>query len=128
MVVHSIAQMTAVVLGTASLAHTHPWIAVGVWGGKAAVMYAFKLAQQDFSCYVPISGPVGVLTSLVMRLVEQLAEVSDLGLFYMRHPESMWCVLWWFGKVFPWMLLARVLAHLLEHRDSRTVHKAGAVG
>jgi hypothetical protein len=33
--------------------------------------------------------------------------VSDLGLFTLaRHPQEMGCGLWWFGKLWPWLLLA----------------------
>ncbi len=58
MVVHAFAQMAALVplagTGTAaSLAHIHPWIEIGVWGGKIAMPVmltlrsSLKLAQQQ---------------------------------------------------------------------------------
>jgi hypothetical protein len=42
--------------------------------------------------------------------------VSDIGLFaYARHPYEMGCWLWWFGRMWPWLLL---LASLLMRRST----------
>jgi hypothetical protein len=105
--VHSFAQVAAAALGTASLAHIHPWIAVCTWGGKLAAMYALKTAQRDLSWFYPVCGLWGILLALAARSIEMI--VSDLGLLYFRHPDNMGCVQWWFGQMWPWMLLATAI-------------------
>ncbi len=47
MFLNSFTQMAVAVIGTASLAHVDPNIAMGAWCGRFALMYAFKLVRRD---------------------------------------------------------------------------------
>jgi hypothetical protein len=70
-------------------------------------MYALKTAQRDLSWFYPVCGLWGILLALAARSIEMV--VSDLGLLYLRHPDNMGCVQWWFGQMWPWMLLATAI-------------------
>jgi hypothetical protein len=109
MFINAFAHMGALVIGTASLAHIDPKIAMGAWCGRVAMMYAFKLARLDLSYYPPIRGLPGVvIAATIARPTVML--VSDLGLFaYARHPYEMGCVQWWFGRLWPWLLLVAAI-------------------
>jgi hypothetical protein len=105
MIVISFAQMAAAILGTVSLAHIHLWLAAGAWGGKLAIVYVVKLARADFFYYPRLPTPLAVFAAVFARFAVMV--ISDLGLFTLaRHPQEMGCGLWWFGKLWPWLLLA----------------------
>jgi hypothetical protein len=107
-------QLSAVALATAILVDDDPNIAVYAWCGRAVVMYSWKLLRREFSYYLPIGGIGGVLVTVVTRAAMML--VSDIGLFaYARHPYEMGCWPWWFGRIWPWLLL---LASLLMRRST----------
>ena len=72
------------------------------------MVYAIKLARQDFSYYPPIRGLPGVLIAAVTRPAVML--VSDFGILaYARHPHEMGCAQWWFGRLWPWLLLVSAI-------------------
>jgi hypothetical protein len=105
MFVNSFAQMAALAISTASLAHIDPNIAMGAWCGRWAMMYTVKVARRDLSYYPPIRGVPGVM---IAALIERPAVMflCDAGLYaYGRHPHEMGCMQWWFGRLFPWLLL-----------------------
>ena len=105
MAVCSFAQMAAAVLGTVSLAHIHVWLAAGAWGGKLVIVYVVKLAQRDIYYFPRLPTALAITVALVARFGTML--VSDLGLFALaRHPHNLGCGLWWFGKLWPWLLLS----------------------
>jgi hypothetical protein len=109
MFLNSFFQMSAVVLGTASLAHFDAKIAAGMWCGRLAMVYAIKLARQDFAYYLPIRGLPGVLIAgLVVRPCDTF--LCGIGLYlYAGHPYGVGCVQWWFGRVWPWLLLVTAI-------------------
>ncbi len=105
MFLNSFAQMAAAVIGTASLAHIDPNIAMGVWCGRFAMMFTVKLARRDFSYYLPIRGLPGVIIAAFLARSATMF-LSDVGLYaYGRHAKEMGVVLWWFGRLWPWLLL-----------------------
>jgi hypothetical protein len=109
MFINAFTQMAALVIGTASLAHIDPKIAMGAGCGRLAMMYAFKLARRDLSYYPPIRGLTGVVIAATFARPAVML-VSDLGLFaYARHPYEMGCVQWWFGRLWPWLLLVAAI-------------------
>jgi hypothetical protein len=109
MFLNSFAQMAALAISTASLAHINPNIAMGVWGGRFAMMYTVKLARRDFSYYFPIRGLPGIVLAafLARPCVNFLCDVGLLA--YGRHPHEMGCLLWWFGRLWPWLLLVAAI-------------------
>jgi hypothetical protein len=105
MFLNSFTQMAAAVIGTASLAHIDPTIAMGAWCGRFAMMYAVKLARQDFSYYLPIRGLPGIVLAAFIARPTTIF-LGDVGLLaYGRHAYEMGCALWWFGRLWPWLLL-----------------------
>jgi hypothetical protein len=109
MFVNSFTQMAALAISTASLAHFDPNIAMGVWCGRFAMMYTVKLARRDFSYYLPIRGLPGVITAFLARLCVMF--LGDAGLYACgRLPQEMGCALWWFGRLWPWLLLVATIA------------------
>jgi hypothetical protein len=74
------------------------------------MMYVLKLARRDFSFHLPIRGLPGVAVAAILARPPVML-VTDLGLFaYGRHPYEMGCVQWWFGRLWPWLLLATCIA------------------
>jgi hypothetical protein len=109
MFLNSFTQMAVVVIGTASLAHIDPKIAMGAWCGRFAMMYAVKLARQDLSWYVPIRGLPGVIISAFLERPATMF-LGDVGLWaFGRHAYEIGCVLWWFGRLSPWLLLVAAI-------------------
>jgi hypothetical protein len=105
MFLNSFTQMAALAISTASLAHTDMNFAIGAWCGRSAIMYTIKLARRDLSYYPPIRGLPGVI---IATFVERPATMflCDVGLWaFGRHPHEMGCVQWWFGRLWPWLLL-----------------------
>jgi hypothetical protein len=122
MIFFSLAQMTATVLGTVSLAHIDPWIAVGAWGGKLAMLFAVKLARRDFYYHAKQPTVVAIVVAAFIRPGMML--VSDLGLLaYARHPNEMGCGLWWFGKLWPWLLLSVAIGLRANDFGSAALHE-----
>jgi hypothetical protein len=110
MFLSSFAQMAALVISTASLAHSDLKIATFAWCGRFAMMYTLKLARRDFSHYWPIRGLPGII---IAACIERPATMflGDAGLWaYGRHPYEMGCVQWWFGRLWPWLLLVAAIA------------------
>jgi hypothetical protein len=109
MFVNSFTQMAAIVVSTASLAHIDPNIAMGAWCGRFAMMYIVKLAQRDFSYYLPIRGVPGVVIAAFLARPTTMF-LGDVGVWaYGRHPYEMGCALWWFGRLWPWLLLVAAI-------------------
>ncbi len=109
MFINSFFQMAAVVLGTASLAHFDVKIAASAWCSRLAMVYAIKLTRQDFAYFVPIRGLPGVLIAAFINRPCTMC-ISDIGLNpYARHPYEMGCAQWWFGRVWPWLLLVSTI-------------------
>jgi hypothetical protein len=109
MFLNSFTQMAVVVIGTAVLAHIDPNIAMGAWCGRVAMMYLVKLARRDFSYFQPIRGLPGVIIAAFVARPTTMF-LGDVGLWaHGRHPDEMGCVLWWFGRVWPWLLLAAAI-------------------
>jgi hypothetical protein len=105
MFINAFVQMAAVVIGTASLIHIDPRVAIGMWCGRMGMMFVIKLAQRDFSYYIPISGLPGIM---IAAFIERpcVTFLSDIGPWaYSRHPYELGCVQWWFGRLWPWVLL-----------------------
>jgi hypothetical protein len=108
MLVNSFTQMAALAMSTALLAHIDPNIAMGAWVGRWAMVYTVKLARRDLSWYVPIRGLPGVIIATFSRPTTMF--LSDVGLFaYGRHAYDMGVVLWWFGRLWPWLLLVAAI-------------------
>jgi hypothetical protein len=104
MFLNSFTQMAVAVIGTASLAHIDLNIAMGAWCGRFAMMYAVKLARRDLSYYLPIRGLPGIVLAAFQRPATMF--LGDVGLWaYGRHAYEMGVVLWWFGRLWPWLLL-----------------------
>jgi hypothetical protein len=72
--------------------------------------YTFKLARRDFSYYPPVRGLLSiVLTACLQR--PTMMFLCDAGLLaYGRHAYEMGCVQWWFGRLWPWLLLISAIA------------------
>jgi hypothetical protein len=105
MFINSFTHMAATVIGTASLAHFDPNIAMGTWCGRFTMMCTVKLARRDFSYYLPIRGFTGVMIAAFLERPTTMF-LSDVGLYgYGRHPHEMGCALWWFARLWPWLLL-----------------------
>jgi preprotein translocase subunit SecG len=108
MFLNSFAQMAALVISTASLAHFDPKIAMCAWCGRFAMMCAFKLARRELSHHVPIRGLPGIVLAAFERPAVMF--LCDVGLFsYGRRPYEMGCVQWWFGRLWPWLLLVSAI-------------------
>ncbi len=109
MFLNSFAQMAALAIGTASLAHMDPNMAMGAWYGRWAMMYTVKLARRDLSYYLPIRGLPGVIVAVFIDRPATMF-LGDVGLWvYGRHTNEMGCVLWWFGRLWPWLLLTAAI-------------------
>jgi hypothetical protein len=109
MFLNSFAQMAVAVIGTASLAHIDPNIAMGAWCGRFAMMYTVKLARRDLSYHLPIRGLPGVVLAVFLER-PCIMFLGDVGLFaYGRHTYEMGCALWWFGRLWPWLLLVTAI-------------------
>ena len=107
---NSFTLMAVVVIGTASLARIDPDIAMGMWCGRVVMMYSVKLARRDLSYYLPIRGLPGVILAAFINRPTTMF-LGDVGLWaHGRHPDEMGCVLWWFGRLWPWLLLAAAIA------------------
>jgi hypothetical protein len=105
MFLNSFVQMAALAISTASLAHIDPSIAMGAWCGRWAMVYTVKLARRDFSYYLPIRGVPGVIIAALIARPTTIF-LGDAGLYaYGRHPHEMGVVQWWFGRLWPWLLL-----------------------
>jgi hypothetical protein len=109
MFLNSFVQMAALAISTASLAHIDPTIAMGAWCSRVAMMYTVKLARRDFSYYFPIRGLPGVIIAAFIERPSTLF-LCDTGLYaYGRHPHEMGCAQWWFGRLWPWLLLVAAI-------------------
>jgi hypothetical protein len=109
MFVNSFAQLAALAISTALLAHIDPTIAICAWCGRFAMMYTVKLARRDFSSYLPFRGMPGVIFAVFLAR-PCVTFLSDFGLLaYGRHPYEMGCALWWFGRLLPWLLLVAAI-------------------
>jgi hypothetical protein len=116
MICCSFTQMTVAVLGTALLADYDSRIAIGMWAGRFASMYAIKIIRQDLSYYLPIRGIAGKLLSLCMAR-PFVSLVTDFSFFlHGRLPYEMGVVQWWSGRVWAWLLL--VISISLRARGS----------
>jgi hypothetical protein len=105
MFLNSFTQMAALAISTASLVHIDPNIAMGAWCSRFAMMYTIKLVRRDFSYYLPIRGLPGILLAAFFERPCMMF-LGDVGLWaYGRHAYEMGCVLWWFGRLWPWLLL-----------------------
>ncbi len=108
MVLNSFTQMAALVMSTASLAHIDPNIAMGAWCGRFAMMYTVKLARRDLSYFLPIRGLPGLIVATFTRPSTMF--LGDVGLWaHGRHANQMGVVLWWLGRLWPWLLLAAAI-------------------
>jgi hypothetical protein len=73
------------------------------------MMYTVKLARRDFSYYPPIRGLPGVILAFLARLCVMF--LCDAGLNAAgRLPHELGCALWWFGRLWPWLLLVAAIA------------------
>jgi hypothetical protein len=109
MFLNSFAQLAALTISTASLAHIDLNIALSAWGGRLVMMYTVKLARRDLSYYLPIRGLPGVIIAAFIARPAVMF-LCDAGLYaYGRHPDEMGCVLWWFGRLWPWLLLVAAI-------------------
>jgi hypothetical protein len=105
MFLNSFTQMAALAISTASLAHIDPNIAMGAWCGRCAMVYAVKLARRDLSYFLPIRGLPGIVVAAFLERPATMF-LSDVGLWaFGRHATEMGCALWWFGRLWPWLLL-----------------------
>jgi hypothetical protein len=74
------------------------------------MMYSVKLARRDLSYYLPIRGLPGVILAAFINRPTTMF-LGDVGLWaHGRHPDEMGCVLWWFGRLWSWLLLAAAIA------------------
>jgi hypothetical protein len=109
MFLNSFAQMAVAVIGTSSLAHMDPNIAMGAWCGRFAMMFAVKLARRDFSWYVPIRGLPSIIIAAFLARPATIF-LGDVGLYaYGRHTYELGVVQWWFGRLWPWLLLVATI-------------------
>jgi hypothetical protein len=109
MFLNSFSQMAAVAMSTASLAHIDPNIAMATWCGRWAMMYTVKLARRDFSYYLPIRGLPGVIVAALLARPTTMF-LGDVGILaYGRHAYEMGVVQWWFGRLWPWLLLVAAI-------------------
>jgi hypothetical protein len=109
MFLNSFTQMAVVVIGTASLAHIDPNIAMGMWCGRVVMMYSVKLARRDLSYYPPIRGLLGFAVAAFGDRPASMF-LGDAGLWaYGRHAYEMGVVQWWFGRLWPWLLLVAAI-------------------
>jgi hypothetical protein len=110
MFLNSFVQMAVAVIGTAVLAHIDPNIAIGAWCGRVAMMYSVKLARRNLSYYLPIRGlPGAIFAAFIERPATMF--LGDIGLWaYGRHAYEMGVVQWWFGRLWPWLLLVAAIA------------------
>jgi hypothetical protein len=92
------------------------------------MIYAIKLANRDFSYFTPIRGLPGAMLAIVFRACAIL--LIDLGfLAYLRHPKEMGCVNWWFGRLWPWLLLvAAIVLRVTTPTEMRSVSLNTTVG
>jgi hypothetical protein len=73
------------------------------------MMYTFKLARRDLSYYAPIRGLPGVINAVFIERPATMF-LGDAGLWaYGRHTYEMGCVQWWFGRLWPWLLLVAAI-------------------
>jgi hypothetical protein len=109
MFLNSFAQMAALAISTASLAHIDPNIAMGAWCCRFAMMYTIKLVWRDFSYYLPIRGLPGIVLAAFLERPATMF-LGDVGLWVNgRHAYEMGCALWWFGRLWPWLLLVAAI-------------------
>jgi hypothetical protein len=109
MFLNSFTQMAALAISTASLAHIDPNIAMGAWCGRFAMMYTVKLARRDFSYYLPIRGVPGVILAAFLARPGVTFLADDGHFAYGRHASDIGVVLWWFGRLWPWLLLVSAI-------------------
>jgi len=68
-------------------------------------MYTVKLALRDLIYFPPIRGLPGVILAAFLARPASMF-LGDVGLWaYGRHACEMGCVQWWFGRLWPWLLL-----------------------
>jgi hypothetical protein len=83
---------------------------MGAWCSRFAMMYTIKLVRRDFSYYLPIRGLPGIVIAAFSER-PCIMFLGDVGLWaYGRHAFEMGCALWWFGRLWPWLLLVAAIA------------------